>query len=218
MRLHDVDQNSDDWFRLRRGIPTASCADRILTASGKPSSAQDGYIAELIDEIVRPMETRDPEEQAARFSGNRHTERGHALEPKMRDWLALVTKADVRPVGFVTNDSGTAGCSPDSFIYVEDTIAGGVEIKAPEGKKHALWMLGGTLPDEHKQQVHFSMVVTGLSSWRFGSYCPGYKPFHVLVPWDEYTNKMAAEVDKFIARLAAAKQQFIDYIPQQKAA
>ena len=218
MLLHDVVQGEPAWFEIRRGIPTASEASRILTAGGKPSASQDAYIAELIDEIVRPMETRDPEEQAAQFSGNRHTERGHALEPKMRDWLALVTRTDIRTVGFVTNDSGTAGCSPDSFAYLLDTIAGGVEIKAPEGKKHALWMIGGELPEEHKQQVHFSMVVTGLSSWRFGSYCPGYKPFHVTVAWDDYTDKMAAELDKFLARLAAAKEQFIDYLPQQKAA
>lgn len=218
MLLHDVEQNSDEWFRLRRGIPTASDANRILTASGKPSASQDAYIAELIDEIVRPMETRDPEEQAAQFAGNRHTERGHALEPKMREWLSLVTRTEARTVGFVTNDECTAGCSPDSFIYRGDVLVRAQEIKAPEGKKHALWMLGGVLPEEHKQQVHFSMVVTGLREWGFGSYCPGYKPFSTIAQWDDYTDKMAAELQNFLARLAAAKAQFIDYLPQQKAA
>lgn len=218
MLLHDVEQGSPAWLRLRRGIPTASEASRILTAGGKPSASQDAYIAELIDEIVRPMEDRDPEEQMAQFSGNRHTERGHALEPKMRDWLALVTRADVRTVGFVTNASGTAGCSPDSFIYVGETLSRGVEGKAPEGKKHVLWMLDNEMPEEHKQQVHMSMVVTGLREWSFVSYCPGYKPFHVVAKWDDYTDKMAAELDKFLARLAAAKEQFIDYLPQQKVA
>lgn len=219
MLLHDVVQGEPAWFEIRRGIPTASEASRILTAGGKASASQDAYIAELIDEIVRPMETRDPDEQMAQFSGNRHTERGHALEPKMRDWLALVTRTEARTVGFVTNDDRTAGCSPDSFIYKPgDFFIRGQEIKAPEGKKHALWMIGGELPEEHKQQVHFSMVVTGLREWGFGSYCPGYKPFHIVAKWDDYTDKMAAELDKFLARLAAAKEQFIDYIPQQKAA
>lgn len=218
MRLHDVEQGSPEWFAIRRGIPTASCADRILTASGKPSSAQDAYIGELIDEIVRPMETRDIEEQQAQFSGNRHTDRGHELEPKMRDWLALVTRSELRQVGFVTTDNGDAGCSPDSFVFRGDAFIRGQEIKAPEGKKHALWMLGGKVPDEHKQQVHMSMVVCGVREWGFGSFCPGYKPFQVVAKWDDYTDKMAAELAKFLAKLASDREQFIDYLPQQEAA
>ena len=38
---------------------------------------------------------------------------------------------------------GRAGCSPDSFIYRDNVLVRGQEIKAPEGKKHALWMLDG---------------------------------------------------------------------------
>ena len=218
MLVHDVEQGSDTWLRLRRGIPTASEGSRIVTPGGKPSASQDAYIAELVDEMVRPMEERDPEEQMEQFSGNRHTERGHALEPKFREWLALVTRADVRTVGFVTTDCGRAGCSPDSFIYRDNVLVRGQEIKAPEGKKHALWMLDGGLPEEHKQQVHMSMVVTGIREWGFGSYCPGYKPFHVLVQWDDYTDKLAAALEAFLIRLADAKAKFIDYIPQQEAA
>ena len=210
MRIIDCEQYSADWWEARRGLPTASGADRIITVSGKPSASADAYIAELIDEIVRPMEKRSDEEQKAQFHGNRHTERGHTMEPKAVGWFQFVTGLDVRSVGLILRDDGLAACSPDALVAGDSE---GLEIKAPEGKKHALWMLGESLPDEHKQQVHFSLAVTGLSAWHFLSYCPGYKPFRVRVEADAYTAKVKAALEDFTARLAEAKQTFIDYMP-----
>lgn len=214
MRVVDCEQYSPEWWRMRAGVPTASNADRILTATGKPSSSADAYIAELIDELVRPQTERPQDEQAAAFGGNRHTDRGHDLEPKAAAWHALVTGLQSRSVGMVFRDDGMAACSPDRLIGDR----GGVEIKAPEGKKHALWMIQNKLPDEHKQQVHYSLAVSGLSFWDFVSYCPGYKPFMVRVIPNDYTEKMAAAIDDFVTRLEAAKEQFTDYINEQKAA
>jgi hypothetical protein len=196
---------------MRRGIPTASCADKLLTKAGKPSSSADAYLGELIDECVHP-------DAEPTFTGNRHTDRGHELEPQARAWYRLVTGGDVRVAGFILRDDGKAGCSPDSLVWRDGEPRRGVEIKAPEGKKHALWMIGGGLPDEHRQQVHMSMAVTALREWDFLSFCPGYKPFRVEVIWDGYTDLMAKELNAFIARLETAKAQFIDYMPLAKAA
>lgn len=218
MQLLELEQGKPEWFAARCGLPTASDMGSIITASGKPSASADGYAAELIDELVRPLAERDEEEQAAVFRGNRHTDRGNREEPKARNWLRLVTGLDVRTAGFVLNDAGTLGCSPDALVWADGSPIEGCEIKAPEGKKHALWMLQNKLPDEHKQQVHGSMIVTGLRAWRFVSYCPGYKPFHIRVEWNEYTDTMAKTLDGFVLRLAEAKAQFTDYLPQQKAA
>lgn len=218
MRLLDLEQGSPEWFAARCGIPTASSFSSIVTPGGKPSASADAYAAELIDELVRPMADRDQSEQAAQFSGNRHTERGHELEPKALAWFRFVTGLDARKAGFVLSDSGAMGCSPDSLIWVDDKPVSGCEIKAPEGKKHALWMMQNKLPDEHKAQVHGSMIVTGFKSWHFVSHCPGYKPFRLLVEWDDYTAKVAAALDGFTARLAVAREQFTEYLPQQKAA
>lgn len=209
MLLHDVEQGSPEWFALRAGVATASEFSRIVTVSGKPSASADAYIAELIDEIARPMASRSQEEQAAAFSGNRHTERGHLLEPKAKAWLEFVLGKEFLPGGFITSDDGLLGCSPDARLDGE-----GCEFKAPEGKKHVLWMMGGGLPDEHKQQVHGSMVVTGERRWNFLSYCPGYAPFHVVVEWDSYTDAMAKVLAEFNKKHAAARAAFIDYLPE----
>lgn len=215
MRVLDVPQYSPEWWAARDGVPTASGADRILTATGKPSSSQPAYMAELIDDLVRPRDDRPDDEKG--FSGNRHTERGDKIEPKAREWHSLVVGHEIREVGMIFRDDGLAACSPDGLILATDgSYAGGGEYKAPEGKKHALWMIDGKLPDEHKQQVHFSLAVSGLPFWDFVSFCPGYKPFRVRVTPDDYTAKMAAEIDAFVIKLEAAKQQFIEYFNDRK--
>ena len=215
MRILDCDQYSPEWWAARAGVPTASNAERILTPTGKPSSSQAVYMGELIDEMVRPRDERPSDEQS--FSGNKHTERGNDLEPKARAWHSLVTGFDTIEVGMIFRDDGLVGCSPDALIVdKEGNPIGGAEFKAPEGKKHAYWMVEGKLPDEFKQQVHFSLAVSGLPFWDFVSFCPGYKPFRVRVTPDDYTAKMAAEIDAFVIKLEQAKLKFTDYLQARK--
>lgn len=218
MRIIDCQQGSAEWFAARMGVPTASNFDRLITKSGKPSTSADDYIAELIDEAVRPLDLREVEEQEAQFRGNRHTDRGHALEPKARNYYRFLTGSIVTECGFVLADDGLAGCSPDSLVDPETLWSGGLEIKAPEGKKHVRWMMDGILPDEHKAQVHGSLIVTGADFWDFLSYCPGYKPFLIRTVPDSYTALLAAELRKFTDKLAATKTQFVEYLPQHKEA
>lgn len=219
MRLIECEQYSPEWWRFRTGLPTASNGDRIVTATGKPSTSADGYIAELIDELVRPLDQRSEEERGAVFGGNRHTDRGNTLEPKAREWYRIVTGAQIRQVGLIIRDDGAAACSPDLIVLRNGLPVGGAECKAPEGKKHALWMLQGGLPNEHKQQVHFSLAVSGFEFWDFVSHCPGYKPFRVRTEPDAYTKLVSAAIDDFAARMTKAKAElFADYLPQLKEA
>lgn len=215
MVIFEFPQYSAEWWAARAGVPTASNADRILTAAGKPSSSQSAYMAELIDELVRPRDERPADEQS--FSGNRHTERGNELEPKARAWHSLVTGHEIKEVGMIFRDDGLVACSPDGVIVdVDGNPIGGGEYKAPEGKKHVLWMIENKLPDEHKQQVHFSLAASKLPFWDFVSMCPGYKAFKVRVTPDEYTAKMGAEIDAFVIKLEEAKLKFTDYLQSRK--
>jgi hypothetical protein len=66
--------------------------------------------------------------------------------------------------------------------------------------------MAGGLPDDHKQQVHGAMAVTGLRRWDFFSYFPGLQPFHITVLRDAYTDKLAASLDQFIIDYAAARE------------
>jgi hypothetical protein len=110
MRIVDVEQNSPEWFAARRGLPTASCFDQIVTAQrGDLAAAHERYINQLIDELVRP-------DSAPSFTGNRHTERGKLLEPEARRAYAFVSGHAVQTVGLVLRDDGRVGCSPDALV------------------------------------------------------------------------------------------------------
>lgn len=204
MKIHECEQGSPEWFRLRLGIPTATdFADVITAARGDVSASAGGLIDRLIDELVRP------ELQENDFAGNKHTERGKELEPAARAWYAYTKNVNVVQVGFVTRDDGRAGCSPDGLIDAPCFgFVGGLEIKCPDGPTHVGYVRAGCLPPKYKQQVHGSMFVTGLRWWDFVSYCPGYVPFVVRVEWDAYTDKLAAGLEVFLEQFDAAKKEF----------
>jgi len=197
MRIVDCEQGTPEWFDARRGIPTASeFGDIITPAKGAYSTSAQGYIARLVDDLMRPG-ARD------KFGGNEHTARGHTLEPEARQFYQFERDCVVRQVGFVLSDCGRFGCSPDAL-----TEEGGAEIKAPDGPKHVQWLLAGGLPDEHKAQVHGSLIITGRSWWDFVSYCPGYDPIIVRVTPDGFTDKLRAHLEQFHTDYTAALSRF----------
>jgi len=112
------------------------------------------------------------------------------------------TGLQVEQVGFVTQDNGVIGCSPDGLIKSGDDYIGGVEIKCPFPATHVKYHAGGKLPDEYKQQVHGSMAVTGLNRWEFWSYFPGLAPFHITVERDSYTEKVERALETFLIEYA----------------
>lgn len=198
MRILDCEQRSPEWYQARRGLPTASEFGNIITPKkGEYATAADTYINCLIDELVRPGASEG-------FTGNRHTLRGEALEPEARDLYAFEFEVEPQQVGLILNDDGTLGCSPDSLIGSD----GGLEIKSPDGPTHVKWVRAKGIPDEHKAQVHGSLIITGRQWWDFLSYCPGYDRLLVRVTPDDYTEKLRKHLDRFLKDYAEAKSMF----------
>jgi hypothetical protein len=198
MRILDCEQRSPEWFAAKRGIPSASGFGSIITPKKMDyAAAAETYINALIDEVVRPDAVRS-------FQGNRHTERGCAFEDEARDVYAFSRDVRARKVGFILSDDGTMGCSPDSLVDPD----GGLEIKCPDGPTHVKWMRDNRLPDEHKPQVHGSLIVTGRPWWDFMSYCPGYPPFVVRAVPDEFTEKLREHLKRFVGDLNKAMEAF----------
>ncbi|WP_312252751.1 YqaJ viral recombinase family protein [Stenotrophomonas sp.] len=199
MRILQIEQRSPEWYAARRGVPTASEFGSIITPKkGEYATAADTYINQLIDEQVRP-------DAGQAFTGNRHTERGELLEDDARELYAFEREVVPQQVGFILNDAGTLGCSPDSMIQ----LAGGLEIKCPDGPTHVKWMRAGGVPDEHKPQVHGCLVITERAWWDFMSYCPGYEPLIVRVYPDAYTDKLRGHLDRFLREYHAARAIFL---------
>jgi hypothetical protein len=202
VRIIDCEQGTPGWFAARLGVPTASEFSNIITAKkGEYAAAADTYINTLIDEVMRPEADRS-------WGGNRHTDRGRELEPEARDLYAFERDLVPVQVGFVLNDDGTLGCSPDSLIGKLAKPEGGLECKCPDGPTHVKWLRAGGVPDEYKAQVHGSLIVTGLPWWDFLSYCPGYPHLLVRVVPDPFTAKLREHLQRFLGEYAKARAAF----------
>lgn len=201
----DLVQGSEDWTLIRKGRPTASRFDDILTSTGALSKSSTAYIHELIAECFCP--------DFVEWAGNKYTDRGQAMEPESRDAFTKHTGLTLEQVGFVLSDDGVCGCSPDSLIMVDNKPVAGLEMKNPAPKTHVRYVLDGALPREYVQQVHGSMAITGLSTWHFFSHFPGLKPFHIVVHRDNYTDKIEYALSDFVK---SYRQAMTEAIPKLK--
>lgn len=199
--LFDFAQYSPEWWNVRRGIPTASEFDRILTpATGKLSKSADGYACQLIGERLSteyPLTTMNPTTAAM--------ERGTAMETAARSWYAVYHGLEVREVGFALSECGRFGCSPDGLVDGD----GGIEIKCPMPHTMVGWLLSGELPNDYKAQVHGSLIVTGRQWWDFVAYCPGLPELVVRVTPDDYTEKLREALELFHARYQELENQVV---------
>jgi len=203
--ITDLIQGTPEWLAIRKARPTASRFSDIITAkTGALSKSCDGYINELIGESFCP--------DFEYWKGNTFTERGKEFEQEAREAFSVETGLAVEQVGFCIADDGISGCSPDGLIRAAvpaGPYVSGVEIKCPSPKTHVAYVRAGELPDDYKQQVHGSMVVTGLNEWHFWSYFPGMRHLHVVVKRDEYTEKLALALREFVGFYKAAREEVI---------
>lgn len=195
----DIEQMSPEWFALKAGVPSASNADKILTPGGKLSTQSEGLINALIAERLGYAD--DPIEPTEWML------RGIGLEAEARDLFAFETGLSPRKVAWITNDAGTAGCSPDALADLR-SVTVGIEIKCPKASTHIGYLRGDELPSYYAPQVHWSMAVTGLKEWYFMSYYPGLDPLIKPVKADEYTAKIAKAVEEFSGKLEAEAARF----------
>jgi len=200
MKTVEVAQRSKEWYEARRGLPTCSRFDKILTAStAKPSAAQETLINELIAESIMPPE------QGVIHHISPEMEYGMKLEAEARCAYDLeFAKEPVKEVGFLIADCGLFGGSPDALVGEN----GGVELKVPNASTHIGYIRAGVLPSEYKQQVHGYLVVTGRKFWDFFSYARHIPPFHLRVEPDEYTAKLSAELMSFAQRYNIERAKF----------
>ena len=190
-KISDVDQNSEKWDQLRATRPTASEASKILTGGGKTSTQREQYMRTLSIASKYAVPS---------FTGNKWTERGHELEPEAIERLKKETNFDLRKVGFVESPITCFGCSPDQFIYHNDSPIAGAEVKCFKMDKHLGIINKGVLPTENKAQVHSSLWVTGFPVWVFVLFCPEAFPldfYMIEVTPDDYTVKMGNAITEF---------------------
>lgn len=169
MTLHtfpDLEQGSQEWLDVRRGVITASVIGQLITPSTVKAASNDksrALIAQLAAERITG--------QTDSVSVSADMMRGTLHEPFARDRYADVNGVTVEQVGFMLRDEWgiQLGASPDGLVGDD----GGVEIKCPKVKNHILTVLADEVPAHNMAQVQATLLVTGREWWDFISFSAG---------------------------------------------
>lgn len=196
MQIHDMEQGTESWFRVRMGLPTASEFSNVLAkGEGKTRRA---YMLRLAGEIL----TGEPAET---FSSV-HMERGKAMEAEARDLYTFVEDEPLTRVGFIVN--GPKGCSPDALVGEH----GMAEFKTALPAILIDRLLKGGLPPEHKAQVQGNLWVAERDWIDLCIFWPRLPLFKVRVHRDEtYIAELSRAVDAFNAELAETVEMIRSY-------
>lgn len=192
MIVHNVAQGSPEWLYLRAGMPTASQFDRIITPKTQKRSAQfEAYAHTLVAErfLGRPVAT--PEMPWMKEGSDR--------EPEAAAYYEMVTGTELQLVGFITNDTGTIGCSPDR-------IAGDglLELKCPQIHTHMGYLLGEGPDDAYRVQLQGQLYVAEREWVDICSYYPSLPERVIRVNRD----------DAFIVKLSILLDELVEYIAE----
>ena len=146
IKVHNLEQGSPEWLKLREDLYTGSGADKLLQHHGS---------VKIIDGVVSAYALTE----ITGFTGNFYTKRGHILEDEAIELYQQIKKCEVMvspEAGFVTNSKfPTCGYSPDGLR--EDRT---LECKAFNKEKH-MKIYKGEIPLKVLAQVHFGMLICG---------------------------------------------------------
>jgi hypothetical protein len=207
MQILDVVQGTEQWFRARAGMPTASEFATVMAKGkdGGKSLTRKTYMLKLAGEIL----TGEPMEQYT----NIHMERGKIMEDEARDLYCFTTDAEVQRVGFIVN--GPKGCSPDSLIGDK----GMVEIKTQLPHLLIDTLLKNDFPPEHKAQCQGALWVAEREWIDIAVYWPKLPMFMKRAYRDEtYISQLSQAVDQFNAELAEIVERMRAYSREQREA
>jgi YqaJ-like viral recombinase domain len=190
VKIIDCQQGTAAWFAARIGIPTASCADKIITPkTGKLSAQSRAYGFKLLAErlLHRPTETMD---------GQHWMERGKIGEGTAVKQLEFELEIETRTVGFITTDDGRIGASPDRLV-VDRPV--GAEIKVPAAWTHLQYLLDGH-DEKYTPQVQCQCLVAEFDEVIFYSWSERMPPALIRT----------ARNPAYIAQLRGALNEFCD--------
>jgi hypothetical protein len=188
----DVEQGSGDWYRLRMGKPTASNFHKIMSPiEMKPSKSAKDYMFRLIAERLLTESMDDP-------LNVEWAVRGRELEPAAAAQFEFLNQIELEAVGFITNDKGSVGCSPDRLIKGK---AEALEIKCPAHWKQIRYLIEG-IETEYKVQVMGQMLIGEFEKIHLYSYSDRMPALHIVTQPDlAYMKHLGRLVSDFCEQL-----------------
>jgi hypothetical protein len=186
--LHNCVQYSEEYDRLKLGMPTSSNFHKILTPRGKPSAQWDAYAYHLIAErlLRRKVDSYT----------SRPMERGVIVEAEAAEWYEFDRDQTTERIGFVTTDDGRIGCSPDRLIG----DIGLLEIKCPGPPGQVKYLLTGQPDTDHWPQLQGQLWITEREWVDILCWHDELPRIVVRAKRDKtYIDKLSAEINKFLA-------------------
>jgi putative phage-type endonuclease len=193
-----MEQGTSAWLRERCGCLTASrMADAIaFLKGGKEAEARKKYKIELIAE-------RMTDTMVSRFVTDA-MQWGLSQEPFARARYEEVTGDFVTLCGFALHgEIPCFGASPDGLIG-EDGL---IEIKCPTSETYAGWIIGGTVPEQHKPQMLAQLAVTGRQFVDFFAFDP-----RVKVESHQHFLRRFTPAEEEIAAIEDAARKFLSEV------
>ncbi|AGO48358.1 exonuclease [Cellulophaga phage phi10:1] len=205
MIFHDIEQNTEEWYDIRRGVVTSSNFGTIMANYGKAFGEPAKKYAYKI--AYEGITGEDLEEE--RYS-NIHMENGHTYEPIAKEAYEYATFNDVSNGGFCMYDEFyKIGGSPDGLIL---DSKGGIEIKSVIPYTQSKTLKRERFDPSYKWQILGNIWICGLDWMDFISY--GFR--------NTEDNKLfidrvkASEFEDDIKKLSGRVFDFLDEVEKQK--
>jgi putative phage-type endonuclease len=194
-KIDASEQQSGEWFAIRKGKMTASHAQAI----GNCGKGLDTYIIELMADYYSSGEKEQ-------FS-NKHTDRGNELEPIARSMYELENMVDVEQVGFIYSDY--VGVSPDGLVGDDGLI----EIKCVNDTDYFKHVLNGESEIDTKYiwQAQMQLLVTGRKWNDVVFYNPNFEKsmcVYRLYPDQEKHQALKKGIEIGISKIKEIKQTY----------
>lgn len=241
MQIINCEQGTEQWFRARAGMPTASEFSTVLAeprwdgALSQPvidAMIKEGCTAQQLAAAIKAAKKKNSSPSATRRTymaklageiltgepmesfSNAHMERGKVMEDEARDFYAFMQDVEPERVGFIVN--GRKGCSPDSLIG----DVGMLEIKTKLPHLMIECILRDEFPPEHRAQCQGALWVAEREWIDIAVYWPGMPAFvKRAIRDEEYISTLSSAVDQFNDELAALVEKISAYgAPELKAA
>lgn len=162
MIFHDVQQNTEEWFSLRRGKVTASNFGTFMANEGKAfGEPAKRYAVQVALEQINNVRVENG-------YTNDHLERGKEQEPIARMLYEDEYFCDVLNGGFF--DHGEYGDSPDGLVNNE----GAIEIKCVTPAIHYATLKRNSFDPAYTWQLIGHLDCTQRDWVDFVSYCPEF--------------------------------------------
>jgi hypothetical protein len=164
----DIQQGTEAWHDVRRGLVTASSVGKLLTPTLKvaDNDTSRALTATLVAERLTGWT-----EESYTFAAMQN---GHEYEPFARDAYSGYYQQAVE-CGFMLReeDGWSLGCSPDGLVGDQGLI----EIKVRVAKFQLHTILNGEMPRQFMAQCQAALLVSGRDWIDFVSYCGGMPMF-----------------------------------------